>query len=79
MKWLGLSLDKWLHLLACYAITLTSLLFAGWWGVLAGVGAGLGKELYDRADYGLFSWGDIVADAIGVALACLVYAVRLAL
>ena len=33
---------------------------------------GVGKELYDWKDYGLFSWWDIVADLVGVVVAVLI-------
>lgn len=38
------------------------------WGGVSTTLIGVGKEVYDYIDYGLFSWGDIKADLIGVAL-----------
>lgn len=59
-------MDKLLHFLCCCGICLVLYPIIGWWGVGAAVAAGVGKELYDLHDYGLFSWWDIAADIAGV-------------
>ena len=38
------------------------------WGGVSTTLIGVGKEVYDYVDYGLFSWKDIIADLIGVVL-----------
>lgn len=40
-------------------------------GAATGIAAGLGKELYDRRDHGLFSRRDLVWDAAGIVLGVL--------
>lgn len=58
--------DKLLHFLCCCGICLVLYPIIGWWSIGAAVAAGVGKELYDLHDYGLFSWWDIAADLAGV-------------
>lgn len=58
--------DKLLHFLCCCGICLMLYPLIGWWSIGAAVAAGVGKELYDLHDYGLFSWWDIAADLAGV-------------
>ena len=59
-------MDKLLHFLCCCGIALVLYPIIGWWSIGAAVAAGVGKELYDLHDYGLFSWWDIAADLAGV-------------
>lgn len=59
-------MDKLLHFLCCCGIVLVLFPIIGWWSIGTAVAAGVGKELYDLHDYGLFSWWDIVADLAGV-------------
>ena len=58
--------DKLLHFLCCCGIALVLYPLIGWLSIGAAVAAGVGKELYDLHDYGLFSWWDIAADLAGV-------------
>ena len=64
--------DKLLHFAFCAIITVACFPFFGWLSVLTGVVAGLAKETIDLLDYGGWSWGDILADMIGVAVASLI-------
>lgn len=61
-----MPVDKLLHFLCCLGITLLLYPLIGWWSIGTAVATGVGKELYDLHDYGLFSWWDIVADLAGV-------------
>lgn len=58
--------DKLLHFLCCFGIALVLYPIIGWWSIGTALATGVGKELYDLHDYGLFSWWDIVADLAGV-------------
>ncbi len=72
---MSISYDKFLHFGACFLIALVLYPLIGWWGVGAAVAAGVGKELYDLHDYGLFSWWDIVADIAGTAVGAIIIAI----
>lgn len=61
-----LPYDKRLHFAVCFLITLLLFPAIKWWGAVAAIMAGVIKELFDFDDYGVFSWGDILADTIGV-------------
>ena len=58
--------DKLLHFLCCFGICLLLYPLIGWWSIGTAIATGVGKELYDLHDYGLFSWWDIAADLAGV-------------
>ena len=64
--------DKLLHFAVCFAISLLLFPVIGWWSIGTAVATGVGKELFDFDDYGVFSWGDILADVLGVALAVII-------
>ena len=64
-------LDKKLHFSVCLGICLLLYPLIGWWSIGTAIATGVGKELYDWRDYGLFSWGDILADMAGTAVAVL--------
>lgn len=75
MKLLDWKVDKLLHFLVCYSITLSLSLFIGYYGAIVGILVGLGKELHDWFKYGKQqgwntfwkdSKGDLIADFIGV-------------
>ena len=68
-------MDKLLHFLCCCGSALVLYPIIGWWGVGAAVAAGVGKELYDLHDYGLFSWWDIVADIAGTTAGAIIIAI----
>ena len=59
-------MDKLLHFLCCCGICLVLYPIIGWWSIGTAIATGVGKELYDLHDYGLFSWWDIAADIAGV-------------
>lgn len=61
-----MPVDKILHFSVCLGITLLLYPLFGWWSIGTALATGVGKELYDWRDYGNFSWGDIIADVIGV-------------
>lgn len=67
-----MQLDKLLHFLVCLGICLLLYPLIGWWSIGTAIATGVGKELYDWRDYGLFSWGDILADMSGIAAAILI-------
>lgn len=66
-----MQLDKLLHFFVCFGITLLLYPLIGWWSIGTAIATGVGKELYDWRDYGLFSWGDILADMAGIVAAVL--------
>ena len=67
-----MPLDKKLHFLVCLGICLLLYPLIGWWSIGTAIATGVGKELYDWRDYGLFSWGDILADMAGIVVAVLI-------
>lgn len=44
-------------------------------GVLGGILAAFGKEIYDKKTTGLFDVGDLVADFVGMAIFYIIYCV----
>lgn len=64
--------DKILHFAFCVIITAACFPFFGWLSVLTGIVAGLAKETIDYFDYGGWSWGDILADVLGVGAGTLI-------
>lgn len=67
-----MPLDKKLHFSVCLGICLLLYPLIGWWSIGTAIAMGVGKELYDWRDYGLFSWGDILADMAGIVAAVIV-------
>lgn len=67
-----MSYDKKLHLLAGLAIAI----IFGWQypliGLLAGIIAGIAKEVYDYLDYGLFDKKDMLFTWLGATIGALV-------
>lgn len=73
-EWINAHVDKIMHALVCYAIMTILVPFVGMdWGVLATVLVAIGKETYDLQDYGLFSWGDVVADLVGIGAYVIIF------
>ena len=68
-------MDKLLHFLYCCGIALVLYPIIGWWSIGTAVATGVGKELYDLHDYGLFSWWDIAADIAGTAVGAIIIAI----
>lgn len=64
--------DKLIHHEICSDIALFGYPLIGWWAFLLAFAAGVGKELWDLKRYGLFSWGDILADITGEIKALIV-------
>jgi len=64
--------DKRIHFAVCFLITFLLYPLIGWFGAGTAMLTGIGKELFDFDDYGVFSWGDILADVLGVALAVII-------
>ena len=66
MKHLEIPYDKRLHILAGFIIALIFASVFGWLeGLTAGIIAGVGKEVYDKLDYGLFDIEDMITTFIG--------------
>jgi uncharacterized protein YfiM (DUF2279 family) len=60
-EWLVANIDKILHLAVSYML---ASLFGVWIAVIAGIA----KEVYDQVKYKGWSWGDLIADGIGIAI-----------
>lgn len=69
--------DKQLHFAFSYLIALTAMLFLGYVGFVFGIIAGIAKETYDQITYGGWSWGDLLADSVGVILAVIVFIIKI--
>ena len=66
MKHLEIPYDKRLHILAGFIIAFIFSIVFGWLeGLTAGIIAGVGKEVYDKLDYGLFDIEDMITTFIG--------------
>jgi len=67
--------DKFLHFTASLLLVLLMRHFS--FGTLVALftvsSVGIGKELYDYFDYGLFSCGDLVYDFLGCLMGCAVF------
>jgi hypothetical protein len=63
-EYLMKNVGKILHLAVSYMI---ASLFGIWIAIIAGIA----KEVYDQIRYKGWSWGDIIADGIGIAIYCL--------
>ena len=63
-EWLLKNVDKLLHLTVSYML---ASLFGIWIAVIAGIA----KEVYDQVKYKGWSWGDLIADGLGIAIYCL--------
>lgn len=74
-----IPVDKYIHcilLMLLASVFMHTLPIATLWvrlvvSVALSVVVGIGKELYDKKDYGLFDWADVRADAIGAILGSL--------
>jgi uncharacterized protein YfiM (DUF2279 family) len=70
--------DKWEHLIVSYVIVMTFAHLASLgWGIFFGLLFGVGKEVYDEALKGSggsgFDLEDLIADAVGIIIAVLVF------
>lgn len=70
------NIDKIIHFLITYSITISFALH-GYWilGTIISIALSLMKELLDKWLYNGFSWGDICADIMGILVSLLVYLV----
>lgn len=68
-----MKLDKQLHFLWCFFIfACASAVCNVYMAAVISMCAGVLKELWDKADYGLFCWYDLLADAAGITAGILV-------
>ena len=68
-EWIVANIDKILHLAVSYMI-------ASLFGIWIAIMAGIAKEIYDQVSYKGWSWGDIIADGLGIAIYCLGVAIK---
>ena len=67
---LSKNVDKVLHFLVTYAVTMSFIAYGYWLaGVVLSLILSVAKELLDQYLYKGFSWGDILADVVGIACA----------
>lgn len=67
---LSKNVDKTLHFLVTYAVTMSFIAYGYWLaGVVLSLILSVAKELLDQYLYKGFSWGDILADVAGIACA----------
>lgn len=70
MNILSKYVDKALHFLVTYAVTMSFIAYGYWFaGVVLSLILSVAKELLDQYLYKGFSWGDILADVAGIACA----------
>ena len=70
MNILSKNVDKALHFLVTYAVTMSFIAYGYWLaGVVLSLILSVAKELLDQYLYKGFSWGDILADVAGIACA----------
>ena len=70
MNILSKNVDKVLHFLVTYAVTMSFIAYGYWFaGVVLSLILSVAKELLDQYLYKGFSWGDILADVAGIACA----------
>jgi len=61
-----IAYDKRLHFIAGFVIAvIAQVLFGGDWGILAGISAGIAKEIKDEITYGGADWWDLAATVAG--------------
>ena len=65
--------DKLLHIVVSAVIMVVlGMLLPTWVAVVATLGVGIGKEVYDKVSgKGCFEWADIICDCIGVLIGVL--------
>lgn len=68
-EWLLKNIDKLLHLTVSYMI-------ASLFGIWIAVMAGIAKEVYDQVKYKGWSWGDIIADGLGISIYILRWCIK---
>lgn len=65
--------DKIYHIVANYTMIMTFLLFTNIFIAIAlSILISVGKELYDKHSYGLFSYSDLIADGLGITLGIII-------
>lgn len=70
---MNIANDKFLHILVSSIITtMLGAILPTWVAVLATLGIGISKEIYDKVSgKGCFEWMDLVCDCIGVLIGVL--------
>ena len=68
-EWLVANIDKILHLAVSYMIASLS-------GIWIAAIAGIAKEVYDQVRYKGWSWGDLIADGIGISIYILRWCIK---
>lgn len=68
-EWLVANIDKILHLAVSYMI-------ASLCGIWIAAIAGIAKEVYDQVRYKGWSWGDLIADGIGISIYILRWCIK---
>ena len=73
--WLNetLAVDKLLHHMVSFALTMTGFIISPITGILVGIIAGFAKEFSDMFNFNKWSWGDVFFNLLGVADAVLIY------
>lgn len=66
-------LDKTLHFSVSYIIASVAFIISIPFGIATSLTAGVIKEISDMLYFNGWSWGDIAADILGIALAVLIY------
>ena len=70
MNILSNNVDKVLHFLVTYSITVSFSVYGYWMiGIVISIILSIAKELLDQYLYRGFSWVDILADATGIVIA----------
>lgn len=65
-----IGVDKFYHFIVCFIATLVVGVLSTMWGVCFALGLGIGKEVGDYFNKNSgWSWGDLIADLIGIATA----------
>lgn len=75
----AVPVDKYIHVVVCIVIAgliahivpcpkVISAIVA----VVVTIAIGVAKEFYDKKDYGLFDWNDILADVCGAVIGALI-------
>ena len=68
-EYLMKNVDKILHLTVSYMI-------ASLFGIWVAIIAGIAKEVYDQIKYKGWSWGDLIADGIGISIYILRWCIK---
>ena len=70
------ALDKVLHFSVSYFITSVALIFGFPLGIFVGFSAGVLKEISDELFFNGWSWGDMLANVLGILAAVIVHILK---